>query len=93
MSHLTVRSLGTEGRKENPAEEVPASDTVYECVRLAVTGRENVTNLQSDARSFIVFRASDVKDLQIEAPTANDSAPQDPAIVGVRLSTTLAMRA
>ncbi|BGP66554.1 hypothetical protein NBRC10512v2_007962 [Rhodotorula toruloides] len=52
-----VRSLGTEGRKENPAEEVPASDTVSSASGLL----------------FIVFRASDVKDLQIEAPTANDS--------------------
>ncbi|GAA5887066.1 hypothetical protein JCM6882_009436 [Rhodosporidiobolus microsporus] len=55
-----VRSLGTEGRKGNPAEEVPASDNVYD---------------------FIVFRASDVKDLQIEAPAA-ESTPADPAIVG-----------
>lgn len=33
--------------------------------------------------SFIVFRASDVKDLQIEGP-APEAAPSDPAIVGVR---------
>ncbi|GAA6052568.1 hypothetical protein JCM3770_003247 [Rhodotorula araucariae] len=55
-----VRSLGTEGRKGNPAEEVPPSDTSYD---------------------FIVFRASDVKDLQIEGP-APEAAPSDPAIVG-----------
>lgn len=35
--------------------------------------------------SFIVFRASDVKDLQIEAPgAAEEATPSDPAIVGVR---------
>ncbi|GAA5872398.1 hypothetical protein JCM16303_004506 [Sporobolomyces ruberrimus] len=60
-----VRSLGTEGRKANPAEEVGPSDNVYD---------------------FIVFRASDVKDLQIEAPAAatpsNEPAMSDPAIVG-----------
>ncbi|GAA5873203.1 hypothetical protein JCM1840_005599 [Sporobolomyces johnsonii] len=59
-----VRSLGTEGRKANPAEEVPASENVYD---------------------FIVFRASDVKDLQIEAPAAASAAEpavSDPAIVG-----------
>ncbi|CEQ40844.1 SPOSA6832_02503 [Sporobolomyces salmonicolor] len=59
-----VRSLGTEGRKANPAEEVPASENVYD---------------------FIVFRASDVKDLQIEAPasaSAAEPAVSDPAIVG-----------
>ncbi|GAA6005891.1 hypothetical protein JCM11491_004051 [Sporobolomyces phaffii] len=60
-----VRSLGTEGRKSNPAEEVGPSDNVYD---------------------FIVFRASDVKDLQIEAPAASTPASEpamsDPAIVG-----------
>ncbi|KAM0747192.1 hypothetical protein T439DRAFT_383346 [Meredithblackwellia eburnea MCA 4105] len=59
-----VRSLGTEGRKGNPAEEIPGNDNVYD---------------------FIVFRASDVKDLQIEAPAAAPTAPppiDDPAIVG-----------
>lgn len=31
-AHPAVRSLGTEGRKGNPAEEVPANDNVYEQV-------------------------------------------------------------
>ncbi|GAA5981769.1 hypothetical protein JCM11641_007418 [Rhodosporidiobolus odoratus] len=60
-----VRSLGTEGRKGDPAEEVAANDNVYD---------------------FIVFRASDVKDLQIEAPSS-DSTPSDPAIVGTAAPT------
>lgn len=30
--HTIVRSLGTEGRKANPSEEIPGNDNVYECV-------------------------------------------------------------
>lgn len=30
MLRTAVRSLGTEGRKGNPAEEIPASENVYE---------------------------------------------------------------
>ncbi|KAI5474871.1 hypothetical protein MNV49_002315, partial [Pseudohyphozyma bogoriensis] len=60
-----VRSLGTEGRKGDPAAEIPGNDNVYD---------------------FIVFRASDVKDLQIESPSTEPPAPaqppSDPAIVG-----------
>ncbi|KAJ3070382.1 hypothetical protein HDU98_006606 [Podochytrium sp. JEL0797] len=59
-----VRSLGTEGRKANPADEINASPQVFE---------------------FIVFRGSDIKDLQVvEAPLPPPpQQPQfsDPAIV------------
>ena len=63
-----VSSYGTEGRKGNPAEEIPGSDQIYE---------------------YIVFRGSDVKELNIVAPPAekeNKAPPQmpnDPAILGV----------
>ncbi|SCV67321.1 BQ2448_5967 [Microbotryum intermedium] len=60
-----VRSLGTEGRKGNPAEEIPPNDNVYD---------------------FVVFRAADVKDLQIEAPPAATPSQvpiSDPAVVAV----------
>lgn len=89
-AHPTVRSLGTEGRKGNPNEEVPANDNVYESVPSCVpvhTFSESLTHFNRH-RSFIVFRASDVKDLQIEGPAeeeaAKSAAPSDPAIVGVR---------
>ncbi|ORX99263.1 hypothetical protein K493DRAFT_313298 [Basidiobolus meristosporus CBS 931.73] len=58
-----VRSFGTEGRKGNPAEEIAASDHVFE---------------------YIVFRGSDVKDLNVcEAPPAPQppAVPNDPAIL------------
>ena len=65
-----VVSHGTEGRRGNPSEEIPASTSVYE---------------------YIVFRGSDVKDINFadeqkenqepEAP----QVPDDPAILGVSL--------
>lgn len=65
-----VTSFGTEGRKSNPDEEIAPSDSIYE---------------------YIVFRGSDVKDLRIEeAPAVKENkppqVPNDPAILGVRLS-------
>ncbi|KAK5105680.1 hypothetical protein LTR62_002492 [Meristemomyces frigidus] len=61
-----VTSHGTEGRKGNPAEEIPGSDRVYE---------------------YIVFRGSDVKELNIVAAPAKEentrpAMPDDPAILG-----------
>ncbi|ORY40407.1 hypothetical protein BCR33DRAFT_852737 [Rhizoclosmatium globosum] len=59
-----VRSLGTEGRKANPSDEILGSSQVFE---------------------FIVFRGSDIKDLQVvtapAAPTVAPAVPSDPAIV------------
>ena len=67
-----VSSFGTEGRKGNPSEEIPGSDQVYE---------------------YIVFRGSDVKELTIVAPPGQregennrPKVPDDPAILGVRMS-------
>ncbi|EMC96577.1 hypothetical protein BAUCODRAFT_33941 [Baudoinia panamericana UAMH 10762] len=63
-----VTSHGTEGRRGNPAEELAASDHVYE---------------------YIVFRGSDVKELNIIAPPGQKEenrppqVPDDPAILGV----------
>ncbi|KAJ3415996.1 hypothetical protein HDV05_003593 [Chytridiales sp. JEL 0842] len=58
-----VRSFGTEGRKGDPAEELPGSDHVFE---------------------HIVFRGSDIKDLQVvsAAPAYTPPPPlNDPSIV------------
>lgn len=60
-----VRCFGTEGRKQNPAEELPPTSMVYD---------------------YIVFRASDVKDIVVDEPPPipQHSIPNDPAIVNVR---------
>ncbi|KAK1807166.1 hypothetical protein LTR12_018491, partial [Friedmanniomyces endolithicus] len=62
-----VTSHGTEGRKGNPAEEIPGSEHVHE---------------------YIVFRGSDVKELNIVAPPSDPAqenrrpaVPDDPAII------------
>lgn len=66
-----VTSFGTEGRKNDPDQEVPGSDSIYE---------------------YIVFRGGDVKDLRIEEPPKENKpppppqVPNDPAILGVSLS-------
>ena len=67
-----VTSYGTEGRKGNPAEEIPGSDNVYE---------------------YIVFRGSDVKDLNIvnepgEKENQPPKMPDDPAILNVSVKYT-----
>lgn len=86
-SPRTVRSLGTEGRKANPTEEIPANDNVYECVVVFFQASCRSPDSSRPTHSFIIFRAADVKDLKIEAP-APEAAPQppmnDPAIVAVR---------
>ena len=68
-----MTSFGTEGRR-NGDDEIPASDNIYE---------------------YIVFRGSDVKDLRIEDPPKETKPappppmPNDPAILGVRLTLSL----
>ncbi|KAJ3099405.1 hypothetical protein HK100_004892 [Physocladia obscura] len=53
-----VKSLGTEGRKGNSADEIMGSPQIFE---------------------FIVFRGSDIKDLQVlTAPPAKTSKPAQP---------------
>lgn len=67
-----VVSFGTEGRRGNPAEEIAPSASVYE---------------------YIVFRGSDVKDISVAEDTKENTPPEppqvpdDPAILGVSLST------
>ena len=74
VSLENVRSFGTEGRKGKPEEEVAPSEQLYE---------------------YIVFRGTDVKDLRIEegpGPVKENkppAVPNDPAIVGVSLLSSL----
>lgn len=67
-----VKSYGTEGRRGgDPEQEIPPNEQIYD---------------------YIVFRGSDVKDLTIVEPPKENKPPQapqmpnDPAILGVRLS-------
>ncbi|KAJ2687846.1 hypothetical protein H4R19_006605, partial [Coemansia spiralis] len=43
-----VRSLGTEGRRGNPAEEIPASNDVYEFIQFSATDVLSVDFVNED---------------------------------------------
>ncbi|KAJ3115764.1 hypothetical protein HK100_001254, partial [Physocladia obscura] len=63
-----VKSLGTEGRKGNPADEIMGSPQIFE---------------------FIVFRGSDIKDLQVlTAPPPKTSKPPQPQLVESSIAVT-----
>lgn len=69
MSLEQVRSYGTEGRKGNPAAEVPASDNIFEYIIFR----------GSDVKDLRVEAPGATRE-QLPAPRL-----QDPAIVSVRL--------
>lgn len=65
-----VKSYGTEGRKQNPEEEIPASDNVYEYI---VFRGSDVKDLRVEAAAPKENRPP-------------PQIPNDPAILGVRYS-------
>jgi protein LSM14 len=67
-SILLVRCFGTEGRKNNPAEELPASNNIYEFVVFRAADIKDLTVLEPP---------------QSSQPSQPSSMPHDPAIVNV----------
>src|ERR1700759_5573146 len=64
----SVTSYGTEGRKGNPAEEIPGSDQVYEYIVFR----------GSDVKELTIVAPPGAKENQ-----APSKVPDDPAILGV----------
>lgn len=62
-----VTSYGTEGRKQNPAEEIPGSDQVYEYIVFR----------GSDVKELTIIAAPQEKE------NKKPNVPDDPAILGV----------
>lgn len=67
MSLENVKSFGTEGRRGNPSEELPASDQIYEYIVFR----------GSDVKDLRIEQPAPAK--ENKPPTM----PDDPAIVGV----------
>ncbi|RKP26170.1 Lsm14 N-terminal [Syncephalis pseudoplumigaleata] len=63
-----VRCFGTEGRKNNPAEELPASNNIYEFVVFRAADIKNLAVLEPP---------------QSTQPPQPSAMPHDPAIVNV----------